>query len=689
MCARAIQVLDQNLRSQVRRRENAITGVEIARTLRSAGFKGTIIIRSANISSKVVQEYLAAGADAVMYKDEPRERLVQLVLETRGDGASQASSDLHQTVPLLVANEEGFWGSIADIDERGAILSEFREGAKHTLDELRGLLENNDVGALPDELHYLLGQCRAVGAYRMQVIVGECKSSFNYGKLLRLEQLLAETFEAMDIRCGAPQESTRAQYLRAKDLSERLRSLMETTERKTIPEARILKDPGSGSGSGSGSFKDVRPRDSHLKPGSSIEMNSKDPLPLVNFEKARELGDMLGMACIECEKLLEELHRSLASCNEHCQLLLHSLCGNYELMGATRLARLVVDCEAKATDFGPLQLLELKRLHAETLEALKFLGGPETASEATSSISASTCSAPTEVAKSPLFVAAIDDSSFARQVNEAMLFPLLYADKSVSKAVGETRAEQQGFVDFALGHVDASMRPLSPPHRPADVALLDENITLQDEPHLLGSDLAKQLRSRGFRGIICIISGMNEERRDALASQPSVDFVWPKTFNPPTLAARLLELHRVKVGGQGRSTDAESDYAAPRPSNLVNLEHFEGVPAEMVSGLLTQAYGKTTVLNVGAGGRPRYAEDSLYWQLTQLKDRSDNDDDISLISHTLKGAARCAGAEKFATEVLQYETGNRKPTVEGMNVMWSLLEATRDELIATDVLKAI
>jgi CheY-like chemotaxis protein len=54
-------VLDQNLRSQVRRRENATTGTELAAALRSSGYKGTIIIRSANVSSKVVQEYLAAG----------------------------------------------------------------------------------------------------------------------------------------------------------------------------------------------------------------------------------------------------------------------------------------------------------------------------------------------------------------------------------------------------------------------------------------------------------------------------------------------------------------------------------------------------------------------------------------------------------------------------------------------------
>ena len=61
-------VLDQNLRSQVSRRENATTGTAIAEALRAAGYKGAIIIRSANVSSKATQQYLAAGADAVMSK---------------------------------------------------------------------------------------------------------------------------------------------------------------------------------------------------------------------------------------------------------------------------------------------------------------------------------------------------------------------------------------------------------------------------------------------------------------------------------------------------------------------------------------------------------------------------------------------------------------------------------------------
>ena len=47
-----------------------------------------------------------------------------------------------------------------------------------------------------------------------------------------------------------------------------------------------------------------------------------------------------------------------------------------------------------------------------------------------------------------------------------------------SRAIGETREEQLGFVSFALGQVDAQLQPLPPPHRQADVAVLDQHVLL-------------------------------------------------------------------------------------------------------------------------------------------------------------------------------------------------------------------
>jgi len=750
-------VLDQNLRSQVRRRENAITGTEIARTLRNGGYKGMIIIRSANISSKVIQEYLAAGADATMHKDEPRERLVELLVAEAGAHATSQSGSMQRTLPLLAGEGEGFWGAMSDADERGAILAEFREGARRTLDDLLALLDAKDVGALPDELHYLLGQCRTVGAQRMQGAVGECKSSFHYNKLVRLEELLAETFEAMDARTEEPLESTAAQYLRAKELAERVRTLAEEE-----PQYKHRLDEDSFKGSASGSAVDSSFKGS-LAPalglpterGSKNRLGSQEEvvLPLVDWAKAQALGDLLRVACGECGKLLDELRQSLISCSEHCQLLLHSLCGTYELIGATRIARLVVDCEAHVTNFGPLQLEALNALHTETLNALTKTGTPlcspvllpsgatvpspallPTASPLDdvsalapalpTSVSVSLASATRHTAAANeaafanglsfksthsnsstthsasghgklLFVAGIDDSSFARQVATSVLFPLLGADMHLSKALGETASEQQGFLEFALGQVDAAMQPLPPPHRQADVVLLDQNITLHDEPHLLGSQLATDLRERGYLGVICIISGVDEERRAVLESQPCVDMVQPKSFSPTTLATQVLQWHELKLAARldelklaARTSDPERDPVLRATSSLVDIEHFEGVPVAAIAELMAMAYDQTTACTTGrAGGRPHYTgPSSLYTLLAQLEDRCENGDDLRLISHTLKGSARCAGAMQLATEVLAYEGGGVRPSAENIAALWVLLEASRQELQASGLL---
>ena len=42
--------------------------------MRNGGYRGTIIIRSANISVIAMQEYYEAGADAVLSKDDTLER---------------------------------------------------------------------------------------------------------------------------------------------------------------------------------------------------------------------------------------------------------------------------------------------------------------------------------------------------------------------------------------------------------------------------------------------------------------------------------------------------------------------------------------------------------------------------------------------------------------------------------------
>ena len=207
-------VLDQHLASQVARREDATTGTEIARKLRNGGYRGTIIIRSANISVQATQEYLTAGADAVLSKDDTRDKLVQLIVEGR-TAAQPVSADVTAIDAPLIADDV-MWASAA-APVRDAILAEFRRDAVRSLDELDGLLEQNEVGSLPRELHNLLGHCRAVGARRMQLAAGACKAGLGRAQLAQLEELLGQTFAALDERCGGGtvDASTRAQMERA------------------------------------------------------------------------------------------------------------------------------------------------------------------------------------------------------------------------------------------------------------------------------------------------------------------------------------------------------------------------------------------------------------------------------------------------------------------------------------------
>ena len=64
-----------------------------------------------------------------------------------------------------------------------------------------------------------------------------------------------------------------------------------------------------------------------------------------------------------------------------------------------------------------------------------------------------------------------------------------------SRAIGETKEEQLAFISFALGKADKELQPLPPPYRQADVAVLDQHIVLDGKPHLLGTELARDLRA--------------------------------------------------------------------------------------------------------------------------------------------------------------------------------------------------
>eukprot|EP00967_Tisochrysis_lutea_P129169 scaffold221845_cov29-Tisochrysis_lutea.AAC.4 len=64
----------------------------------------------------------------------------------------------------------------------------------------------------------------------------------------------------------------------------------------------------------------------------------------------------------------------------------------------------------------------------------------------------------------------------------------------------------------------SSLAPASLP--PADIAVLDENIELDGEAGVIfGSDLVKELRQKGFKGVTCILTGAH---RDKVRTRPGL-----------------------------------------------------------------------------------------------------------------------------------------------------------------------
>jgi len=210
-CPRAV-LLDQNLKSQVNKFENVTLGTEIAKQLREAGYDGTIVIRSANVSRKVMQEYLAAGADAVMSKDEQRDSLLNCLARGKPAPASHQDSlaaDSLAKAPILDTTD--FVWTEMDAQARTEIVEEFREQVTRTVVNIKELLETSTIHALPGELHQLVGQARAIGALKLQAYATRCKSCFTEENLQGVEALLYETLAAMQsANAAAPALSSAA-----------------------------------------------------------------------------------------------------------------------------------------------------------------------------------------------------------------------------------------------------------------------------------------------------------------------------------------------------------------------------------------------------------------------------------------------------------------------------------------------
>ena len=157
----------------------------------------------------------------------------------------------------------------------------------------------------------------------------------------------------------------------------------------------------------------------------------------------------------------------------------------------------------------PADLDALVALRDESFAAMGVAAGPQATPSAADVVGSLVC-------------VAVDDCDFMRH-KYTETFQKLGATNSA--CVGATAEEQLAFVDLALGLLDPSSLAPTPNGREADVALLDQRIDLKYEPHLLGTDLAVELRTRGFTGVVAIVSGKDEDGLQRLRATPGVDLV--------------------------------------------------------------------------------------------------------------------------------------------------------------------
>ena len=135
----------------------------------------------------------------------------------------------------------------------------------------------------------------------------------------------------------------------------------------------------------------------------------------------------------------------------------------------------------------------------------------------------------------------LDDDHFPRQCLRMLFNEMLGADVERSLVLGETEEEAGAFVDAVLGNLDAQLCRASPPLPPANIAIIDQNISpTQTTVRSAGArglpqtgiDIAAELRRRGYGGVICILTGSSEREIERIRSEGlltgSADLVLPK-----------------------------------------------------------------------------------------------------------------------------------------------------------------
>ena len=110
----------------------------------------------------------------------------------------------------------------------------------------------------------------------------------------------------------------------------------------------------------------------------------------------------------------------------------------------------------------------------------------------------------------------MDDDALIREMLRETILHKLHAD-SASCVLGETSKECRTVLELACA-----------PACQAGLIILDENLDYPPHTHLKGSSIARQLRQRGFTGVICAFTGGSLEKQRDLAENQSIDRVLNK-----------------------------------------------------------------------------------------------------------------------------------------------------------------
>ena len=176
--------------------------------------------------------------------------------------------------------------------------------------------------------------------------------------------------------------------------------------------------------------------------------------------------------------------------------------------------------DASATDRAPMTSPDESMVHSALLsdQHQQAPPQPEELHHQATNVTAADPIAPPDLPSGLVFVV-VDDNPMARILSKKNLRS---ADShSDSIILGETLAEAQSVADriMQLAKVHGQYRV---------IGLLDQDLDTYADGSTYGSDICRQLRDQGFRGVICVRTGNADRYKDAL-HKAGVDLVVSKS----------------------------------------------------------------------------------------------------------------------------------------------------------------